>query len=226
MNMKLIYQFIFLLTIVSFTSCEKNIFGPNKGDIEGFVFDSFNRPIESVSITTVILDSNSQVGVSTSTNQNGSYKLLDVALGSIQISTNKKGYREELTSVVINQENNTARYDFNLEGAPEVLFVVQSETSASINLNDTINFSITTEDMYNSPNADYELVFSSVIKNSNQEIIKVVDVTSSNSQPTQLFNLSIQANEFLMGDYTIEFLAIDKDNISSNIKIARFNVTS
>ncbi|MFT4646234.1 MAG: hypothetical protein ACJAX3_002779 [Patiriisocius sp.] len=55
-----------------------------------------------------------------------------------------------------------------------------------------------------------------LLKNTNDEIIKIYDIETVNDQQYNIFEFYIFANELFAGEYTIEFNAIDEDNIESN----------
>ena len=206
-----------LLCSILISSCEKDIFGPNGGEIIGVVYNNIGVPVKSVKITASIIDATSEEIIATATtNTDGSYELLDVRLGEIQLITEVRGYKEDLATMTIVQDSNSKEYDFTLEGAPEILSVILDKGEISIADNDSIFVSLSTVDFYNSDGTIEKLNMNGLLKNTNDEIIKIYDIETVNDQQYQLFEFYIFANELVAGEYGIEFNAIDKDNIKSN----------
>lgn len=207
------------------SGCKESIFGPNSGDISGKVSDHFNRPIQSASLSTIVLDSNRNATFTTS-DENGEFQLLEVALGTIQVSAQLRGYKEDVRSVHIDQDNNKGSINFNLVGAPEIISVTLNADSASRSMSDTLTMSISTMDVYNSPNSTYDLDVSGIVKDDKGTVVKIYDLESQNAQQNQLFSFNILANDFVVGTYTIDFVAYDEDNIDSQMKSASFRIVN
>jgi len=217
---------LLLLLIASLTySCKESIFGPNSGNIDGTIYDDFGRPVRSVLLTTIVLDSNFS-SISTSSDDNGAYQLLEVPLGTVQIQTKLKGYRDDIKSVHITQDENKGRLDFKLIGAPEILSTILDKDSASKQNNDTLRISLSTIDLYNSDNASYDLDISGIVKDENKTVVKIYDLQSQNSQQNQLFEIDILATELAVGKYTIDFIAYDEDNLQSPQKSVEFSISN
>ena len=212
----------FLLALILF-SCETSIFGPNRGEIKGIVTNNVGDFIESVKISAHVIEENSsQTIAEASSNNNGSYELIDVLIGEIQLTTEVNGYKNEIATISVTQENNYKEKDFILLGAPELLSVNFDKNEASISNIEEIKITVSTRDLYNSDFATYFLNMQALVKNTSNEIIKIYSLSTFNNQQYQLFNLIIPATEFVEGSYKIEFFGIDEDNIKSNSIIKEF----
>lgn len=217
-----------ILICTVFSACEKDIFGPNKGDIDGVVYNNVGEVIQSVIINASIIDSTSTEKLAiASSNQDGTFELIDIILGEIQLTTVMSGYREEIVTVSLTQQNNYKKHDFNLLGAPEILAVSLDKNEASITNDESISLNVSTEDLYKTMAASYNINIQGLVKNSSQEIVKIYNMSTSNEQKQyQLFELEVLATDFVVGNYTIELSAIDADAIKSNVFIKNFKITN
>ena len=216
-----------ILICAMFCACEKDIFGPNKGDIDGVVYNNVGEIVPSVTINASIIDSTSiEILAIASSNQDGSFELIDVGLGEIQLKTQINGYREELVTISLTQENNYKKHNFSLLGAPEILSVSLRNNEASITNNESILVNVSTQDLFKSELSLYLLNLQGLVKNSNQEIIKIYNLSTLNTLQNQLFDLEILAIDFEAGTYTIEFNATDNDGILSNRYLKEITITN
>jgi hypothetical protein len=224
---KVFYLFSSVL-LVLISSCEENIFGPNEGNIKGTITNNHGIPIEGVVLSAKVIDGNNEDENSTintaTTDNNGNYILNDTQLGNIQVSTSYIGYREQIKSLNLTQDNDVKTIDFTLNGAPKFISSTQNTSVASISNNDTISFTVALTDDYSTNNDNFSYSVSAIVYNAENEVVKIYDLNSNNSQRTQLFDLQISAIDFTEGMYTINFEGTDNDNIKSNTLSKKFNI--
>lgn len=226
--MKKSIQIIIICCLLS--ACEHDIFGPNRGNIQGTVVDNLNQPVEGVRVTSVFIEDeeNQQTTeITRTTDSDGSYFFDDVLLTDHEISIEKAGLKKGYKSIRLTQENNDQTHDFILEGSPEISDYNIDNSTISVTNNEDAVITLSVTDRFNEDSTS-TLFTTKCIVSKNENSIKILDLNlDSNSNVLFLFTATISATELQQGDYNISFEVIDPDGrITSEENIITLSVTN
>lgn len=155
---------LLLLILIFLTiSCEKNIFGPNRGTVRGTVTDENNVALHNVTVSAKFLVSIDEDGqkkfetVNTVTDQSGYYELLEVGLDENEITFTRLGF-DTLTSYInISQANNDRRLNVELIGSPVFDIIRLSPSTVSLAAEDSTHMEVSFTDMYQEQGGEYQV---------------------------------------------------------------------
>ena len=203
--------FIALLTL---TSCKKNIFGPNEGVLSGVVRDNNGVALEGAKITATYTDGTNTGSVSVSSDETGFYELERVRLSENEVNVTATGFQADTRIIYLDQKNNSATFNFTLNGAPVLSSINLSNNildQAQGSSDSIITLTVNVQDSYNSVSLT-NYVVSAIIKDSNNNVDQIIMLNAkSNSSTLFILDTTLSATQFNLGLYTMDFEITDPD---------------
>ncbi len=206
---------IVLLAGMLISGCEENIFGPNEGNISGFVLDNNGRVLEGVQVSATYTLDESTKSINTSSDETGYYILEKVPLLENEIKAELTGFESNTRFLFLNQENTAQTLNFTLKGAPEYVSHTQSASviySSDTTQADTVQFSVVVQDEYNSSSSNLYSMSLIFKERSGGAIMHIADIDlSSSSNTIYLFKGTVEAADLSVDDFLIDIEISDPD---------------
>ncbi|GAB4379089.1 MAG: hypothetical protein Kow0075_09490 [Salibacteraceae bacterium] len=203
-----------LLLLSTLPGCEKNIFGPNKGTLSGYITDENGHPIRGVAVKAVyVIDENvespEQKTAHAVSNQQGYYEVMDLGLTENTVSFEKFGYQSSSYTINISQEDNTRELNETMIGAPVYVSSDITKVVLSDSLGDSTLVSCSVKDLYQE-SASIELTL--LVYDHQNNLSKSLEMNlTANSSTRFEFRLMLYAKQFTAGEYTLGFEIDDNE---------------
>jgi len=207
----------FLVLLISIVGCSTNIFGPNKGSIDGIVKDNNGKVLDGVVVTAKFISSTNTDGtvnyksINTITDQNGYHFLEDVFLTENEITFQKDGFKTFSKFVNLTQNNNQQTINVVLEGSPTITQVNISVASISILANDSSTITINIGDKYNVNNTGSDYRVNLLLYESGNLKKTILIPLIANAITQFVFEKDLIASDLPVGNFTISIEVIDPD---------------
>jgi len=213
------YQKIIGILFLSFqlVACSTDIFGPNKGTLEGVVKDNNGNELAGVTVTAKYISSTDADGtvnyssINTVTDQSGYHFLDDVFLTENKIIFQKEGFKTYTAYVNLTQNNNHQNINTMLVGSPKITQLQVDNTTISVAANQTATFTVTVKDFYNDDTTATDFKVTLLLYKSGDLISSLTLDLTANSNTVFVFKKKINATDISLGTYTLASEVIDPD---------------
>ncbi|MFQ6113349.1 MAG: carboxypeptidase-like regulatory domain-containing protein [bacterium] len=232
-----ITKIILILIILSMAIACRNPFGPNEGILSGVVTDNNGNVVVNakVSVERIHTSSGNSSWSSTPvsetiTNRQGEFILYDVPIDLVKIKVSKIGLTDVIKIEEVNQSNYwscekpSVEVELNMDGAPTLTSASVVPKTASISACDLIEVSAFVTDNYSANTYNSPRVQAILRSQDKEEILQAFSLTTNNSGPSGFFSASFDASDLSVGNFILEFSAVDADGNKSNILTATLTI--
>ncbi|MCB0637626.1 MAG: carboxypeptidase regulatory-like domain-containing protein [Lewinella sp.] len=205
-----------LFSLLLYFGCEKVIFLPIQGDVDGIITDNNGQPVAGATVTATY-EAPTQYGEAqeetktTTTDSDGYYHLANL-WDEVRLQINHAGLEPVGTRVTLTNKKWNVQVDLALNGSPTIQRVTFDKTTLSVDttLADTIQFDLEVADTYNNQSGDYQ--GNLLLEDGAGHIRRIVSATvAEQSLERVLLAGTLTAGELPAGTYRVKAEVTDPD---------------